>query len=106
MNKDTFELCTEAIIQHCMTGLIKKNIEYARDTDALSNFKRAGARLGCSPEEALIGMETKHSTSIVDMIHDLRYNQHHPMPVWKEKIGDSINYLILLYALLEERNGK
>jgi hypothetical protein len=48
-------------------------------------------------------MLSKHLISVYDMVDDLNNHIESPMEVWKEKIGDSINYLILLEALLYER---
>jgi hypothetical protein len=82
---------------------VGKNTEYARGGDKLSNFKKASGRLGTTPESALLGMETKHSISIVDLIQDLDKGIHHPMSIWEEKIGDELNYMFLLRGLLAER---
>lgn len=78
--------------------------EYSSSTDRLHNFKRAGAMQGITPEKALIGMLAKHLVSVMDMIDDLAKDQHHPIPVWDEKLGDAINYLCLLEGLIVERS--
>lgn len=106
MTYDAFEDCFNNRVDLCRRVLIGKNTEYARGGDKLSNFKKAGGRLGQTPETALLGMENKHSISIVDMIQDLEKGIHHSMAVWEEKIGDELNYLFLLRSLLEERYGK
>jgi len=103
MTHEEFEKVFEARIALCRSVLIEKNAEYARGGDKLSNFKKASGRLGSTPESALLGMETKHSISIVDLIQDLERGQHHSMAIWEEKIGDELNYLLLLRALLSER---
>lgn len=95
------------ILNETLTGtkitLGSKGREYARG-DRLSNFKRAASFLGTTPEAALIGMLNKHIVSIYDMVDDLDSNPQHPELQWNEKIGDAINYLILLKALIHERN--
>lgn len=53
----------------------------------------------------------KHIISILDMVDDLDHIKPSvkdsiflaKLPQWDEKIGDAINYLILLRALVEER---
>lgn len=105
MTYEEFSECFESRVDLCRRVLIGKNTEYARGGDKLSNFKKAAGRLGQSPETALIGMETKHSISIVDMVQDLERGIHHPMDKWEEKIGDELNYMFLLRGLLEERYG-
>lgn len=99
--------------------LATKAGEYASDADRFHNFKRAAARLGITPEQALIGMEAKHDTSILDLVNGCNIADN-PRPTRgvsilagvnkellkqriDEKIGDSINYRILLKGLLYER---
>jgi len=82
-----------------------KNAEYSRNDDKLHNFKRAGALLGCTPHEALVGMWSKHLVSVLDMVSD--YAAFGKIPDSKmldEKFTDAINYLHLLEALFREEN--
>lgn len=84
-------------------SLGRKGKEYARG-DRLSNFKRSAEKLRCTPERALLGMAVKHDTSILDMVEDLESGcSNAPLALWEEKIGDAINYLILLEGLVRER---
>lgn len=73
--------------------------EYATDGDRLHNFKVAAAVQGITPMQALGGMMAKHTVSVYDMIGtDFDY----PVELWEEKIKDSINYLFLLWAMVQE----
>ena len=115
MNKLEFNKLLEWRIEQIKKVLEAKNAEYASDTDKLHNFKRAGAMENCSPEKALIGMWTKHIVSILDMMDELEakcgtdkntfpsFDPFAYVETINEKIGDSINYLILLEALIKER---
>ena len=78
--------------------LIRKGEEYSTpDGNRLEQFYRAGAAQGITPTEALVGMVTKHFTSIADMAKDpFSYN----LKKWREKVTDLRNYTILLDALL------
>lgn len=81
--------------------LAKKAHEYAQDNDRLHNFKVAARIKDESPEKALWGMSTKHLVAIIDMVEGrLKPTEF----MINEKIGDMINYLILLEALLKEKN--
>lgn len=83
--------------------------------DKLHNFKRAGNMLQCSPEYALVGMWTKHIISLLDIVdkinkEDVKLSNMFvckpddvTIAMVEEKIGDAINYLILLEALIKER---
>lgn len=103
MNFPDFEKVLEKRIELTRKVLASKNKEYARGDDKLHNFKRGSARLKETPERYLMELNEKHLCSIMDMIDDLDKGQCANMAVWEEKIGDAVNYLILLEALLVER---
>lgn len=105
MTREEFNEIVETRIEHIKFTLTNKGREYARG-DRLSNFKRAAALEKCTPEKALRGMLSKHLISIYDMIDDLEQDVHSPELIWKEKLGDAINYLILLEALIHERQAQ
>ncbi len=72
--------------------------------DRLAHFKKAAAITGTTPKEALLGMLAKHLVSVSDMCTD---GGTYSLDRWDEKITDSINYLILLRAIVEEeQNGQ
>ena len=81
--------------------LIEKAIQYARG-DRLSNFKKIAAFRNKEPEEALMGLVVKHIVALDDFVQDLPHTVMQ-RDQWKEKIGDIINYMILLEAIVDER---
>ncbi len=88
-------------VKLCADTLERKTLEYTgKDTDRLSAFKAAAALQHCTPEEALTGMLAKHVISLFDMA--FAGAKLFPMEMWEEKITDSINYLVLLKAVLKE----
>lgn len=86
-------------MKKCWETLFNKGNEYAMQGDRLSHFKKAAAVMDSTPEAALFGMLSKHLISLSDMCLDKR---KHPKEVWSEKITDSINYLLILAAIVEE----
>jgi len=78
--------------------LASKAKEYAIG-DRLYNFKRAAEIQRTTPKKALLGMLAKHLVSVIDIIEDSIPATEHLI---EEKLGDAINYLILLEALLKE----
>ncbi len=75
--------------------------EYAHGGDRLHNFKIAGRILGVNQVNALWGMAVKHLVCIQDLVD----GNLEPEPAMiDEKIGDMINYLILLEAALLEQS--
>lgn len=98
MNGYEFNKVLDQMIDHCRTVLGTKADEYATE-DRLHNFKRAAALKGETPRQALLGMMVKHTVSVYDL--GMGADQV-PAAVWDEKIGDHLNYLILLKALTIE----
>ena len=106
MKNKEFEKILKRRIKLTCDVLANKNAEYATNNDKLHNFKRAGTMLGCTSERALIGMKAKHDVSVLDIVDKLNSNELPSEKLLEEKIGDSINYLILLEALIKERLRK
>lgn len=99
-----FDLLLESRIRKIKSTLASKACEYATD-DRLHNFKRSGQISDRTPEEALLGMWTKHVTSIFDIVDEVADGKLASAAMVDEKLGDAINYLILLEALLLERRS-
>lgn len=106
MNEKDFNKIVEATMAWCMKTLCAKGDEYARGGDRLWNFKVAARKLNCHPAEALAGMMVKHTVSVDDIIDGLAKGIVPPKELVAEKIGDSINYLLLLEGLIEEERKK
>lgn len=77
----------------------QKALEYAAGGDRLSNFRR-GAEIQRVPmEQVCWNFLMKHLISIQDLVESRRA---YDRKVWDEKLGDAINYLILLEAITHE----
>lgn len=93
-------------ISECRAVLCGKADEYVGKGDRLSNFKHAAHLQNLSLPAALAGMMSKHTVSVYDMIYRYQNGEKFSEEKWMEKVGDHINYLILLQAVLaEERKG-
>ena len=103
MNSKDFSNVSAVRINDCMETLGLKAGEYATDEDRLRNFKLAAALERCTPERALLGMWTKHLVSVIDIIEGIDQGKPIDRKLWDEKIGDSINYHLLLNGLVIER---
>jgi hypothetical protein len=94
-----FEEVFRAQVALCEGTLFLKGQEYATAGDRLHNFKVAAALQGEQPHQSLGGMLAKHIVSIFDLLES---GEDRPMALWDEKIGDAMNYLFLLKALIVE----
>lgn len=78
--------------------------EYATGDDRLHNFRRAAEDFPgpgpTSPAAALLGMLRKHWVSLADMAERHALGNPIAPAAVDEKIGDAVNYLILLEAVL------
>jgi len=86
-----------ALIEEVMGS---KQKEYVKENNVFHNFEKVAQLNGGTREEALKGMWLKHIVSVLDFID-------HPsidlsIEKVREKIGDSINYLIILEVMLIE----
>lgn len=102
MTANRFNEVISERINTCIDVLDVKSNEYATD-DRLHNFKVAAEIQNCTPITALGGMMCKHTVSIYDLIQRQQEGFEVSKELWDEKIGDSINYLLLLTALIEEQ---
>lgn len=102
MDSNQFNAILESKLEESRVVLAAKAAEYAHG-DRLSNFKRAGEFLGCTPEAALWGFVSKHIIALGDFIAALDKGHVMTKAQWDEKTGDIRNYMILLDALLAER---
>ena len=101
MKAERFNEILKTTLDKCTDTLRVKAGEYATE-DRLHNFKVAAELQNCTPITALAGMMAKHTVSVYDLIQRHEDGFAIPDGLWAEKIGDSINYLILLTALVQE----
>ena len=99
-----FEDCVVSRTEKTRATLIAKAEEYATSSNRFHNFDVAARILDCTPEKALEGMLLKHIVSILDLIEwsnsdKLKITEE----IVDEKVGDTINYLILLEGLFRRR---
>ena len=104
MNNEEFNRVIKEQIDRSMQTLVHKAAEYATDVDRLHNFKVAAELQGKTPRESLAGMMAKHTVSVYDMCMD--DETIYDSDMINEKIGDHINYLLLLRAIFEEEMPK
>lgn len=106
MNREEFNHIVNTRLELTRAVLISKNDAYNPGEDRLASFKTAArfATTPTTPEQALVGMWRKHLISVMDMVDSLDRGILPEQDLIDEKIGDSINYLILLEALFNERH--
>lgn len=102
MDAARFDEIVQKQLDWCLSILGKKAKEYGA-VDRLHNFKIAAGLQQVPKEQALVGMMTKHIVSIYDMGMS---GETFSADLWNEKIGDSINYLLILRSLIEENPTK
>ena len=104
MNADQFNYVVHNRCLDIKRILTKKAGEYATDRDRFHNFNVAARIANTTPEKALKGMMLKHEVSVADLID---WAESDPEKLTDamidEKVGDHINYLILLEGLLKDR---
>lgn len=103
MTHADFDILLERRLKLTSEVLGRKASEYATEDERLHNFKMAALMTGMTPEQALMGMLVKHLVSVIDTVREERTPTQ---SLADEKIGDCVNYLILLEALFAESRRK
>lgn len=109
MNQKEFNEVIIRQMDRCKSMLVAKGAEYApravKNTavDRLAHFKKAAVVLNTTPRAALMGMLSKHLISVSDMCMG---EQQYSKEQWDEKITDSINYFLILCAIVEEEPAR
>ena len=98
MRQNAFNAIVERQLYHCQKILCQKADEYVTEGDRLSNFKTAAILQNMTPIQALGGMMAKHIVALYDFME----KDEKAYARWDEKITDTINYCLLLKALLAE----
>lgn len=103
MNYEEFDQFLEETFESTRKVLASKGEEYAGDSSSrFHNFEIAAALNRELPEEALWGFVTKHIVSLSDMVV---IPEHATLAAWDEKIGDVINYMILLKGMVRRHDA-
>lgn len=105
MTKNEFNSIIDSRVETIQEILRSKGKEYQSSTkdDVLHNFKEAAKIMGVTKEEALDGMMMKHYVSYRDMLNSVKEGKVHTAEYVEEKIGDLINYFVLMEACMKER---
>lgn len=106
MTEKEFQEVLNARLIKIKETLSSKAKEYATDMDKLHNFN-VGARLtGQTRERVLWGFALKHYISFLDILDGLDKGKLPSEAMVDEKVGDLINYLVLVEASIKDRlNG-
>jgi hypothetical protein len=99
---------TDKFLEEALSTLKRKGREYATNENFFANFEQAIGISFCDTKEAVLWHYlTKHLQSVKDMINTVEVGEgihgHFDTKHINEKIGDSINYLLILRAMLENR---
>lgn len=106
MNTQEFNKHFDAVVERSRNVLINKRNEYANNQSVFNNFDQA---TGLSFHETNVSVAweyaVKHLQSLKDIIKKVESNidQSITPELINEKMGDIINYMILIEGMLKER---
>lgn len=103
MKTERFDELVKEIREASMDTLTKKNANYASSEDRLHNFKVGAAITGGTPAQAALGYMAKHLASLQDKVVRNDFRDREDL---KEKIQDSINYLVFIWCCANEEMEK
>jgi hypothetical protein len=96
-----FEAIVRDRFERCVKVLSHKAAEYASDVDRLQNFKDGAKFLNVTPSQYALALVTKHIVALKD--HIMSGNPLSTEFI-DEKIGDIINYMVLIEGIEEDNN--
>lgn len=99
MNRDSFDKHCDKFIVSITDEMRKKGKDYSGDDDILNNFKRNADALGVSKYTILAVYMNKHLDAVNKFMKDPNDSTSEPI---LGRIGDAINYLLLLSAMIKE----
>ena len=103
MIQEDFDLIVSRRLAACKQVLRSKTGTYASKSDRLHNFKLGAKLIRQTPEQYAMELATKHIVAISDKL----VNKEVMTPEFvAEKIGDAINYMLLIEALNQEHLKK
>lgn len=97
MTEASFESRVKERIELCLKILGKKGLEYHVSGNPVGQVEMGAAILGTDPEHYVLALMTKHLVSVMTNIKNKRYDN------WEEKIGDLINYCLILDAVIQNK---
>jgi len=101
MKIDKFLELREQLLNEALAITTAKGKDYTKGSeDVLRNFKETGTDLGLSPEKVWGIFAKKHFDAIMSYIKHGGQSESEPIA---ERIKDLLNYLVLLYAILNEQ---
>ena len=110
VTQDDFNAVIEEFNEATIEILSAKGNEYATDEDRLMNFRTVGDMAGMSPEEVTISYLLKHIQRLAKAVRegDYEWSWRHDdgSEALKQRVADSINYLLLLALALEANDSK
>ncbi len=106
MTTEDFNILVENRCRLIQQVLAKKAVEYAANDNRLHNFDVGVQLSGQSRENVIRGMMLKHEISVLDIIDNLKDGIIPTVEMVDEKLGDWINYLILLEASIKDKIKK
>lgn len=107
MTNKEFDVWLDGKLDDTKRVLSNKSCEYSTEASRFHNFERAALNtpnLNATRELAAFNMSLKHFVSIQDIIVDINEDNMPLSPLFvAEKFGDMINYLFLIWAMIDER---
>jgi len=103
MTQEDFDVLVNTRLASCRKVLTSKTGQYASKKDRLHNFKLGAALVRQTPAQYAMQLTTKHIVALSDKIVN---NETMTESFITEKIGDIINYMLLIEAINQEKLTK
>ena len=106
MKEQEFQEVLQQRLKKIEQTLSQKAKEYAAEGDKLHNFNVGARMTGQIREKVLWGFAFKHYISFMDILDDMELGRLPSEAMVDEKIGDLVNYLVLVEASIKDKINK
>jgi hypothetical protein len=106
MKEQEFQEVLQQRLKKIEQTLSQKAKEYAAEGDKLHNFNVGARMTGQIREKVLWGFALKHYISFMDILDDMELGRLPSEAMVDEKIGDLVNYLVLVEASIKDKINK
>lgn len=99
MTRQQLQICSDDLFKACMAIMMNKGKDYHTEDNVFKAFYNAAAIIDSTPEKVCFTYLLKHIDKIARSIKNDNVTHGESL---QETIMDSINYLILLYGMIDE----
>lgn len=107
MERERLSSVRSGLLRRASRVMSEKEEEYNSTDDVLSNLRKIAHFRNCTIQQAIMNLVSKQMVALSeDVDREASGLADIPLEIWEEKVVDTFNYLIKLFASLVEDTGE